>query len=243
MSVKHKLFETLDCSAYRKVFVVGDIHGEFRKLAEQLIDVGFKPKEDILISLGDLVDRGPLSEHFESFIAKPWFRRVLGNHDLQPREYLLGYESAENVSLNGGDWFLNKPREEQERIANLLEDAPLALEVITPGGKRVGITHADVYRFWAWLSGADLYDHDLERSIVNTLTGNRNFINVVLRCPDVDPDRIKVLGIDHVFHGHTPVDKPLTVANRTWIDTDKGEEGGGLSVIDVDEWIDNLSPS
>lgn len=236
----HPLFQKLDCSQYRKAYVVGDIHGEFRELNYALLDVGFKPKTDILISIGDLVDRGPLSEEFESFIARPCVKRIVGNHDLQPREYLLGYETAESVSSNGGDWFLAKTKEEQERLASLLEDAPLVLEVLTPGGKRVGITHADMHDDWNLLVD-QCHDVSKERYLINLLTGSRHIISKILN--DIPWDYVeglKVAGIDHVFHGHTPVDEPLTYANRTWIDTDKGSEGGYLSVIDIDDWINNL---
>lgn len=41
----------------KRIFVVGDIHGCFDELIELTEKVGLK-EEDVLISLGDIVDRG-----------------------------------------------------------------------------------------------------------------------------------------------------------------------------------------
>jgi serine/threonine protein phosphatase 1 len=238
-----RVFEKLDFFSKRRVFVCGDLHGEYQKLEEALFDVGFDTSQDVLISVGDLVDRGSDSEVFEHYIKQPWFYRVVGNHDDQPREYLLGYESKENVEHNGGKWFLDKSREEQERIASLLEDAPIALEVITPGGHTIGITHADTGSRWDHLA-EQCRDPGLERQLVNRLTGSREVIRTVqydLKQGVTEfSNEFRVWGIDHVFHGHTPVDDILTVTNRTWIDTGAFDPKGKLTVLDVDHFLNTL---
>lgn len=232
--MNHSLHEVLDFSHNRSVFVVGDIHGEFRKLDKKLQDVGFSAEEgDILISVGDLVDRGPFSHEFETYLNKPWFYRVRGNHDDQPREYLLGYESADNVARNGGQWLLDKSRNEIERIASILEDAPVALTVMTPKGFRVGVTHADCLHRWDWLVD-QCQDRDLERYIINLLTGSRESIELAQKKPDAPQLRVEM--IDHVFHGHTPVERPLTAGNQTWLDTQINNDAP-LTVLHVDDWV------
>jgi len=229
------VFKTLDFSKKRKVFVVGDLHGEFAKLVVALFFQGFDPELDVVICVGDLVDRGPASEAFEYYIAQPWFFWSLGNHDLQPREFLLGYEDADNVSHNGGDWFLAKSPSEQERLATVLEDAPIALEVITPGGHRIGIAHADIHTRWDVLA-EQCADPAQERYLVNLITGSRETIRSIQNNPDLDPAQVRVHGIDHVFHGHTPISEPLTFANRTFIDTMVTDQDN-LTVLDVDMWL------
>ena len=189
----HPLYEILDCSHNRKVFVVGDIHGEYRKLDAALDQVGFDGETDVLLSVGDLVDRGPCSEEFETYIGKPWFHRVRGNHDDQPREYLLGYESTKAVAGNGGQWLLDKPREEIERLATVLEDAPLLLTVTTPAGHRVGLAHADIGGHWDWMEG-QCQDPDLERYLVNLITASRVTIHNVQTNPNVTLAEVKVRG-------------------------------------------------
>jgi len=232
----HVRYEVIDCSKYRKAFVVGDIHGEFLKFDRALYDAGFNPSTDVVISVGDIIDRGPRSQDFEYYLAKPWFKRVLGTHEDQVGEYLKGYETRENVIANGGAWYVDKPRGEIERIAALLEYAPLAMEVITPGGKRVGITHADLQGHWDSMQ-VDLKDPELERAMLNMLVNSRDTIGYIRLTKDAHPESVHVRGIDHVFHGHTPVDQPFTFANRTWIDTDRGDEGGQLTVLDIDAFL------
>jgi hypothetical protein len=61
--------------------IVGDIHGHFTKLAAALEAIGFDDSIDRLISVGDLVDRGPESLLALGWLAKPWFHAVRGNHE------------------------------------------------------------------------------------------------------------------------------------------------------------------
>jgi len=62
-------------------FVVGDIHGMFPALEELLASVEFDGDRDRLFSVGDLVDRGPLSKHAPDWLAHPWFIACRGNHE------------------------------------------------------------------------------------------------------------------------------------------------------------------
>ena len=236
--MSYKLHEELDFSKARRAFAVGDIHGEYRKLDQALLDVGFQPEEgDVLVSVGDLVDRGPYSEEFEKYIAYPWFYRAKGNHEDQPQEFLLGYETTESVSNNCGDWFLAKSVVEQHRLAQILRAAPLALTITTPGGRRVGIAHADCHDDWNRLI-EQCSNLKLERFLTDFLTASRETIRMVQGEPTLHPKSFRVQNIDHVFHGHTPLDHPLTVANRSWIDTGACD-CRELTLVDMDVWITN----
>ncbi|MDC5690013.1 metallophosphoesterase, partial [Acinetobacter baumannii] len=52
------LIETYDASHVSRLFVVGDIHGCYDEFMDELIEVSFNFEEDMVISVGDLVDRG-----------------------------------------------------------------------------------------------------------------------------------------------------------------------------------------
>ncbi len=66
---------------YSQTIVVGDIHGCFDELARLLELVGFC-KNDVLISVGDMLDRGPKSwKVCEFFRDTPNAYSVLGNHE------------------------------------------------------------------------------------------------------------------------------------------------------------------
>lgn len=76
----------------RKKFLVGDIHGCLLELIKALQKVDFDYKEDVLISVGDLVDRGPYSAevlHLCMFTIKHFYM-VQGNHDNRLLRHLKG---------------------------------------------------------------------------------------------------------------------------------------------------------
>ena len=52
-------------------FVVGDLHGCYDALMRQLDARGFDPAADRLLSVGDLVDRGPDSRRCLSWSGNP----------------------------------------------------------------------------------------------------------------------------------------------------------------------------
>lgn len=65
--------------------MVGDIHGCYDELEDLLEAVNFGDK-DRLISVGDLITKGPKSrEVLERFMTEPRFSSVIGNHDLAIR--------------------------------------------------------------------------------------------------------------------------------------------------------------
>ncbi len=63
-------------------YVIGDIHGEVTKLIECLELVNFDCKNDVLIQLGDVVDRGESSfECVEELLKIDHLIALKGNHD------------------------------------------------------------------------------------------------------------------------------------------------------------------
>jgi calcineurin-like phosphoesterase family protein len=68
-----------------RTIVVGDIHGCYDELLSLLDKVGFN-SDDRLISVGDLITKGPKSrEVLDHFMREPRFSAVIGNHDLALR--------------------------------------------------------------------------------------------------------------------------------------------------------------
>ena len=51
------------------IYVVGDVHGDFKKLIEALIASNWDEKTDKLIFVGDVVDRGIENAKVVNFIA------------------------------------------------------------------------------------------------------------------------------------------------------------------------------
>lgn len=79
-------------SEERKIFAVGDIHGCYRKLARLMERLPLDPERDVLVFLGDYVNKGPDSREVIRFLMEIE-RRVaqtvflLGNHEYDILEY------------------------------------------------------------------------------------------------------------------------------------------------------------
>ena len=64
-----------------KLYVVGDIHGCYDLLMNRLIEIGFNFENDLLVAVGDLVDRGIQNIECVNLIDQPWFTSIRGNHE------------------------------------------------------------------------------------------------------------------------------------------------------------------
>ena len=78
---------------YRRILAVGDIHGMYKKLIALMDMVRFNPAEDLLVFLGDYIDRGPQSLECLDYVmdlCKQFPERViplLGNHEAMCLNY------------------------------------------------------------------------------------------------------------------------------------------------------------
>lgn len=206
MRIKHFAANTVG-----RDFAVGDIHGHFTRLQVALDAAGFNPAVDRLFSVGDLVDRGPECRDVISWLAKPWFHPVRGNHD----DYVCRFDTCdtENWVYNGGSWFAGLAWDEQREFAAQFREIPIAIEVETPEGL-VGIVHADC-PFSSW----DRLRYELEspesnkqlKLVQNTCMWSRSRIQ--------DGDNEGVEGLRALVCGHTPLRQPAVLGNVYHIDT------------------------
>lgn len=198
-----------------KDWVVGDIHGCYSILYNELKKINFDESKDRLFSVGDLVDRGPESIDVLDIINKSWFHAVLGNHDLFACEYYaylinkaldLGY--INNYAANGGKWFLDLDIGTQKIIAKHFALLPVAIEVETDNGL-VGIVHADCpYNDW----NTFVYELvEADRELVLKCVWNRDRIR--------NRDNTVIQNIHKVYHGHSVVKTDVLLGNRHYIDT------------------------
>jgi serine/threonine protein phosphatase 1 len=130
-------------------YLVGDLHGHRERLERELDRIGFDPHHDRLLSVGDLIDRGPDSLGTLSLIEEPWFHGVLGNHELMLLHYLGRYSSRvhsrKSFVARGGRWVAElggAQRKRLKRLADALETLPLALHV--EGEVPFNVMHGDL---------------------------------------------------------------------------------------------------
>lgn len=75
----------------QRFVIIGDIHGCIDELKQLLSEMHFNPSEDHLISVGDLMDRGPDSKAVLEFCMNlPHFHSTLGNHEEKLLRHLAG---------------------------------------------------------------------------------------------------------------------------------------------------------
>ncbi len=200
----------------RRVYVIGDIHGCHRQLAELYAaieaDLGIRPvAAPLLIHIGDYVDRGPDSagvierlRHGPPITGVPTIN-LKGNHEHTMIEALAGDRAA------GTDWLFQGGRPALESYG-LDPDGPRAA-----WAERIPATHLDFLRGLTMQhrEGGYLFVH----------AGIRPGIPIERQAPE-DLLRIRQpflytnqsFGVV-VVHGHTPVKTPVVRANRIAIDT------------------------
>lgn len=85
-----------------RTFIIGDIHGCYDELIALTHKVGLKA-DDILVSVGDIVDRGSKSkEVYKYFIDRPNSKVIIGNHERKHINGVLSY-AQEIVKVQFGN--------------------------------------------------------------------------------------------------------------------------------------------
>ncbi|MGF1429259.1 metallophosphoesterase family protein [Kitasatospora sp. LaBMicrA B282] len=88
----------------RRTIIIGDIHGCFDELLELLDEVDIQP-DDLLVSVGDLVDRGPAPGAVVGlFRERPNSVVVMGNHERKHVRGIFSY-AQEITRLQLGDQY------------------------------------------------------------------------------------------------------------------------------------------
>jgi serine/threonine protein phosphatase 1 len=130
--------------------VVGDLHGHRSLLEKALDQMAFDPRRDRVLSVGDLIDRGPESLATLSLIEEPWFYSVLGNHELMLLNFLGYYgsrmHSRKSYPSGGGEWITEAIARHPKAIARLADKvAALPLAMHVEGDVPFNVTHGDLH--------------------------------------------------------------------------------------------------
>jgi serine/threonine protein phosphatase 1 len=184
----------LKVSDYRNIYYTPDIHGVFTELLRNLKNLGFDFEKDLLITTGDLIDRGPESNLALHFLKQSWFKSTLGNHELI---------------------FIDDPHEEffsSSKAIKMFEKLPLAIELVSPT-KTIGFVHAHVpHNNWNIFKISKLPQKICLEAIWSRTKIKNHFDTGAVKSPPV-------LNIDYVFHGHTVVPTVHKIANAFYCDT------------------------
>ena len=129
-------------------FILGDMHGCYDLFEAELEKVSFDPACDRVISVGDLIDRGPNSLACLRLLKEPWFHAVRGNHEIMLLDYSYpGMKSSpllQNDDLfikNGGSWVQKLDETEQTELQYELLPRVAALPFVVSVGEGSGRYH------------------------------------------------------------------------------------------------------
>ncbi|HED4182238.1 TPA: protein-serine/threonine phosphatase [Enterobacter mori] len=198
------MYQKIEGDRWRHVWVVSDIHGCYQWLMDALKHRHFNPYEDLLISVGDIIDRGPDCEKCLQLMDEKWFRAVRGNHEQMALDAIENNDFALWMS-NGGIWFSAlEDKRNALRLLNACRDLPHIIEITCANGLNV-IAHADYpAETYVWNKPVSLqrvlWDRD---RLMGFMVGKGQGIQ----------------GADHFWFGHTPLDKRYDFNNLHYIDT------------------------
>lgn len=200
-------YQRINGSGWRNIWIVGDLHGCHTLLRQKLDEIGFDTAQDLLLSVGDLIDRGRENVECLTLLTQPWFRAVRGNHEQFLLDHLQSGDDGDEWQCNGGYWFFDLSNAEQKSVLALLpliSALPLVIEVQT-NGRTVVICHAD------YPANHYAFDQPVE---ADSVIWNRERIEASQQGHDQE-----ITGTEMFIFGHTPVQTPLHVANQHYIDT------------------------
>ena len=209
-----------------RTFVIGDIHGNYKPMMDLFRKAGLDYENDILISLGDIVDRGPEPVSVVNELMK--LRNliyILGNHDYWCLEYLKTGKAAADWLFQGGNATMNdylKHPSQAQRHKDFFASARL----FYIDDKNRLFVHAgfDSFRPFANQMTDQL-----------TLLWDRSLFRVA---SEYEQEGKQFEEFSEIFIGHSPAqlifqDKPTRLANLWIMDTGAGHRRL-LSLMDID---------
>jgi serine/threonine protein phosphatase 1 len=234
------MIKTLPVNVSGRDFVVGDLHG-CKELFDQFLDhVKFMPKEDRVISVGDLIDRGPNSLECLRLLDEPWFNCVKANHEQLMEDYLTEQPLGVWWFRNGGNWWNDLlDKDEVNQLLDKVKVLPWLITVPMQNGKKFHVIHAELNA----LRGCQIFDSDLEdverfkrhalaimgdgeaciwgRELFGSLYGTHidgHLVGKMQRALQMNPSYFNE-DLSHIYSGHTPMRQPTTIQGQTNLDT------------------------
>lgn len=96
-----------------RTYIIGDIHGCFDELRD-LLDKAGPTKDDHVISVGDLLDKGPKQAECVKFFRENHFSAVMGNHDYRH----VRWRDREIARMTEGRLNHMRPLKEKDLLAH-----------------------------------------------------------------------------------------------------------------------------
>lgn len=207
-------------------FVIGDIHGHYYELMELFDRVSFQFNCDILISLGDLVDRGPKPlDVIEKLTQVKNFTHILGNHDEWCYQYLKNNKTPIAWTSQGGATTINAYKENPELKEKHIEFFEKARLYFIDTDSRLFV-HGGYNPRIPFMQ---------QKNNKETLIWDRSLI---LTAIEYDKTNQSFTEFTEIFVGHTPTQfigrsKPIKFSNLWMLDTGI-YKSGKLTIMNIE---------
>lgn len=206
---------TINTNQKNHVYVVGDLHGCYSLLIQELKKINFDFQNDVLIFTGDLVDRGEENLACISLLDEPWFYTVRGNHEEMCIKSAHDSKIKDIHARNGGEWFYQLSQIQRLEIIERFKQLPLVIEVQV-GHIKIGIVHADIdIHEWNTFK-QDISQGDYKISGITSAYSNALWGRGRIRQHSAHYDIVE--GIDEIYLGHTIVKEHTKIDNCHFID-------------------------
>lgn len=219
-----------------RVFALPDVHGQLDLLNELLEKAKFDENKDKLITLGDMINRGPKSfETLKKLTETKNATHFFGNHELsliRAFEKHWGYYNSPGIDTGKDEDWQNLVHIEDLRttLYKYTQIAAYTGTIQLSNGSTFGISHGDaVYEQWV----PEELDN-LGKSKLKTLVTTR------ARYKKLNNNQFQgaIKGVDWTLHGHTINDKITVFENSIFLDVGAGSttRKRKLTLLDLNEF-------
>lgn len=126
---------------------VGELGGHFDALQRLLTKVDFQPSKDRLVLPGNFLGVTPTSRMATAWLAKPWVKAILGEHEISLITHMRGGRTPSLV----GQWLRKMSVEQKSVLLAQLGALPLAVELHKAGSTSL-VSHRHIPLGATWAS-------------------------------------------------------------------------------------------
>lgn len=216
----------------KRHFVVGDIHGHFNAFLRLLDSVNYDPLNDVIYSVGDIIDRGDKSYETVQFFSEPDTHCIMGNH-----EYMVTDDKWTDCWLRNGGVNTLYSLDDNDSNVEWLKEWCMKLPFVLDVGEfheedAFRLVHAELPLEWdeqrLWLQLEYAAENGGDSGVENliwsrTAIGEALFNTEGMRPADWEVPIAEGRSGRNVFCGHTPTKHVVRLHDLTFLDTKKSE--------------------
>jgi serine/threonine protein phosphatase 1 len=193
----------------KRYLIIGDIHGQMDSLFKLLQKCDYDEKRDVLITTGDMIDRGPDSINVVEFFCNHEKRHsVLGNHELMAINHQKDFPMWQ---ANGGYQTLTDMYRRRLPIGDLVKNLK-ALPVVLEVGDQFRVVHADLPGGWNDEEIRIAAENNTPDELQGLLWSRETVIHGEPRNGSSGIRKI------HTYCGHSRMEQMTTIGDITFID-------------------------